>query len=252
MIAKRRIITISVVMVAVSLFAYSILFEKPEPRYAGKNLSEWLALYQWPERNGGVITEAEVAVREIGTNALPFLCEWLRYELPPWRRGLLRLATRPVEGKTLDEGKVVYGQSLILGKSSRLSDLAELGFIILNTNAAAAIPELETLMKDKNSDVAVRAIYALGAIGGAAIPVLTNALADVKQANRCRIMEAIYGVEIDSHYYRNQASTGSSLPALTQSLNDSDKEVRRQAKITLYNLARHGIAPLAFAETTEK
>lgn len=249
-IGRRAILTTTLVLIT-GAFAFNFFFEKPQPRFAGKSLSQWLELYRRPERNGGVVTEAELAVRQIGTNALPLLCEWIRYDLPAWRRGLLRLATRPVEGKTLDEGKVVYGQSLIKGKSSRLSDLAELGFIILNTNAAPAVLELETLMKDnRNLGVAVRAIYALGAIGGPAIPALTNALADIKQANRSTIIEAIYGVEIDSHYYQGDAYTGSSLPALTRSLNDSDKEVRRQAKVALYNLARHGLAPAIFADTS--
>lgn len=250
---KRRIITVSVVVVVVSFFAYNILFQRPEPRHAGKNLSEWLALYRRPERNGGVTTEAELAVRSIGTNALPFLCEWTRYELPLWRRQLLNLATQPVEGKTLDEGKIVYGRSWILGKSSRQSELAELGFIILYTNAAPAVHELEIMMKNsKKPDASLRATWALGAIGGPAIPALTNALADTKQINRCRIMEAIYGVEVDSHYYHRDAYTGACLPVLNRSLNDPDKEVRRQAKVTLYNLALHGLAPSTFAETIGK
>ena len=234
-------------------FMYNIFSEKPEPQYAGTKMSEWLALYRRPERNGGLPTEAELAVRSIGTNALPFLLEWIRYELPSWRKQLLRLATRPVEGKTLDEGKIIYGNALIRGKSARRAALAEVGFVILNTNAASAVPELETLMKNnRKPDVGLRAIYALGEIGGPAIPALTNALADVKQTNRDRIIEAIYAVEINSHYSYGDAHKGSSLPALIRALDDSDEWVRRRAYITLYNLALHNLASWTFTNAPAK
>jgi hypothetical protein len=218
-------------------FVLPLSKREPEPTHNGRTLSEWLKDYRRPERNWGMPTEAELAVRSIGTNALPFLLEWIRYELPPWRSKLLQLATRPVEGKTLDEAQIVYGQSFILGKSTRLAELAEVGFIVLTTNAASAIPELEALMKDhQNPVVRVRAIYALGEIGGPAIPALANALADINQSNRIEIIYAIFAVERNSPPYCRDTCRAACLPALTRALNDPDAEVRRQAKVTLYNI----------------
>ena len=160
----------------------------------------------------------------------------MRYELPPWRQQLLKLATRPVKGKTLDEGKIVYGQSLILGKATRLAELADLGFVILNTNAAPAIPELEAMMKDNQKpDQGLRAIYALGTIGVPAVQVLTNALADINQSHRPEIMQAFYVAREMSPPSRD-TYLSACLPALTRALDDPDAEVRRQAKVTLYNL----------------
>ena len=49
--------------------------------------------------------------------------------------------------------------------------------------------------------VGLRAICALGAIGGPAIAALTNALADTKQSNRIEIMHALCGAERESPYY---------------------------------------------------
>ena len=142
---------------------------------------------------------------------------------------------------------------LIVGNSTWLAELAELGFVILNTNAAPAIPELEALVKSNpKPDIGLRAIYALGEISGPAVPALTNALADIKQTNRDRIIEAIYAVEMNSHNYRSDTSKGACLPALTRALNDPDEWVRRQAKVTLYNLALHGVAPSTFADATGK
>ncbi len=228
------------------LFLCGLLYERPipEPHYGGKSLSEWLALYPGAGRNGGVPTEAELAVRAVGTNALPFLLTSLRYELPAWRKGLLKLATRPVEGKTLEEGKVTYGRSRIVGKNARKTTLADMGFIILGTNAVSAIPELEALMKNnRKPDNGVRAIYALGEIGGPAIAVLTNALADPKQANREDIFHALYRVELESDSFYGGKYRGACFPALLRALEDPDEEVRREARVTLYNLELHHLTP---------
>jgi hypothetical protein len=221
----------------IAAFARSASSEKPQPRYKDRQLSEWLAMCRpgdGPWDTGG---EAERAVRLIGTNALPFLLEWIRYELPPWRQTLLRFATRPVPGKTLEEGKIVYGQSRILGRSTRLAELAQLGFVILNTNAIPAIPDLERLMKaNQRPVVGSRAIYALGDIGGPAITALTNALADTEQSNRIEIMHALCSAERASPYYYGGAYDGAALPALTQALKDPDSSIRRQASVTIYNI----------------
>jgi len=230
-------IAASAALVSTLAVVLPLLNPEPEPSYNGRTLSEWLKMSRRPAVTEGFPGEATLAVRSIGTNALPFLLKWIRYELPPWREKLLTLATRPVAGKTLSEGKVVYGNSLILGKSTRLAKLAELGFVILNTNAVSAIPDLEALMKGNQSPVVRRrAIYALGEIGGPSIPALTNALADIKQPNRCEIIEAIYAVERMSPARYSNIYRGACLPALTWALNDPDTWVRRQATITLYNL----------------
>jgi hypothetical protein len=242
---KGRTIVIAfsvLIVLALVAFACALLSRKsiPEPSYAGENLSEWLAGYERPERNGGVPTAAERAVRSIGTNALPCLLEWIRYELPPWRQALLKVATWPVPGKSLDEGKVVYGKSSIEGKSLRKAEQAYFGFVILNTNAISAIPELEALMNNNQKPtVGLRAIYALSEIGIPAIPVLTNALANINQSNRIDIIYAIYAVERNCRFYDRDRCHAACLPALTRALKDPDAEVRRQAESTLYNLAPH-------------
>jgi hypothetical protein len=167
------------------------------------------------------------------------LLEWIRYELPPWRQALLKVATWPVPGKSLDEGKVVYGKSSIEGKSLRRAKQAQVGFAILYTNAVSAIPELEALMKNNRKPIAGRrAIYALSEIGVPAIPALTNALANINQINRLDIIYAIYAVERNCRSYDH----GRSFPALIRAVNDSDPDLRRQATITLYNLAPHTLS----------
>lgn len=227
----------TLVVIVTLVIVFPTLRHESEPSYNGRTLSEWLKDYRRPERNGSLPTEAEFAVRAIGTNALPVLLQWNGYELPWWRKTLLALTTWPVEGKTSGEGEIIYGRSLILGESTQRAQLAEVGFIILNTNAAPVIPNLEAMMKNGRSEaVRLRAIYALGEIGRPGIPALTNALADIKQPNRCEIIEAIYGVERMSLFCANDIYRGSSLPALTRARNDPDIWVRKQADSALYNL----------------
>jgi hypothetical protein len=258
---RKWLLTIAAGAVLVSALAMvgllGVFSRDNEPRYQGKSLSEWMEIYRMAPVLSGSRTEpagtkaervaafrarearvaatraeAELAVRSIGTNALPCLLAWFRYELPSWRNGLLMLATwRYGEGK-----KVVFSRSLIIGPTARKAEWAGLGFVILNTNAAPAIPELEAMMKENQKpDRGLRAIYALGAIGVPAFRVLTNALADTNQTHRCEIMSAFHVVREISSPSRD-AYLGACLPALNRALDDADAEVRRQAKVSLYNI----------------
>jgi len=250
---------LTLVVLMIAALAYALVSEKPipEPRHQGRILSEWMKIYRMAPmlsdsrtepantkaervaafrareaRVAATRAEAELAVRSIGTNALPCLLAWFRYELPSWCKGLLTLATwRYGEGK-----KVVFSRSLIIGPTARKAEWAGLEFVILNTNAAPAIPELEAMMKDNQKpDRGLRAIYALGAIGVPAVRVLTNALADKNQNHRCEIMQAFYVVRDMSPSFRD-TYLGACMPALTRALDDPDADVRRQAKVSLYNI----------------
>jgi hypothetical protein len=249
---KRRTIVIAVTVLVVATVAYTILHEEPrqpEPRYHDTPLSEWLSVYHAPTSPGDPPSAADIAVRSIGTNALPYLLEWIRFELPPWRQALLRLTTWSYG----EDKKVVLFKSTIEGESPPRAEKAICGFAMLNTNAVSAIPELEALMKNNRKPaVALRAIWALGEIGGPAILALTNALADTNQSHRSRIIEAIYGLEMRSPYYYGDTYKGASLPALTRTLNDPDEWMRREAHGALYNLALNNLAPWTFTNARAK
>ena len=54
-------------------------FYRPEPAYNGKRLTAWAQQYgsnHW-SGNRGPAEEAEFAIRQIGTNGIPFLLEWI-------------------------------------------------------------------------------------------------------------------------------------------------------------------------------
>jgi hypothetical protein len=47
-------------------------FQLREPEYAGRSLSSWLSIHQYPAKY-----QAEIAIKHIGTNAFPVLIGWL-------------------------------------------------------------------------------------------------------------------------------------------------------------------------------
>src|SRR5580765_1343386 len=78
--------------------------DSAEPVYKGRKLSEWVMELP-PEPTTYGRSEAEVALREIGTNALPYLLKWISYEPAPWRLKIYEIA-----GKVLTRGPNVLFQ----------------------------------------------------------------------------------------------------------------------------------------------
>src|SRR6185295_13786004 len=74
---RKRVILTSIALIAVGVGAYYPL-RQVEPVYNEKRLTEWIDQYaeQWPNvymssRDAALCTEAQKAIRKIGTNALP-------------------------------------------------------------------------------------------------------------------------------------------------------------------------------------
>src|SRR5438067_375813 len=65
-----------------ALMACILLAGSGEPRSHGHSLSYWLDHYttRATEEDRRLANQAQAAIREIGTNALPTLLAWLRYE----------------------------------------------------------------------------------------------------------------------------------------------------------------------------
>src|SRR5438067_887588 len=105
-----------------------------EPRYRGKSLTKWLQLYQKADKGTSEERQAGMAVRTIGTNALPYLTEWIVSE--------------------------------DLEKQFKAKD----GFQILGSAAAPAIPSLGKMLTSTNEVVSFEATQSLGHIGAPALP----------------------------------------------------------------------------------
>jgi hypothetical protein len=61
-----------------------------EPRVDGRLLSEWLALQSSPAAHYSSEDQAHQALKQMGTNALPFLIRWIKAEPTPWCLKLAR------------------------------------------------------------------------------------------------------------------------------------------------------------------
>ena len=58
-----------------------------EPEYQGKKLSEWVTFHSHGSKVAPNNPDfAASAIRNIGTNAVPWLVRWIAYEPPPWAR----------------------------------------------------------------------------------------------------------------------------------------------------------------------
>lgn len=212
---KWPAILIALASVALLVGLAAILTQEREPHYNGRSLSSWLKTYDAlvMTQDSPEFAESEAAVRQIGTNAIPHLLNWIRDEPAPWRRTVRRAIPYPVADTRL--------VSFLLEGSDK-QGAASSGFIILGTNAASAIPALLPLIKDTTHPrTAKRAIASLSFLGPAAFPALTNSLADRSQPFRTTI--AIYL----GAFMAPDVGTNTVLPPLNAALNDPDPEVQR-------------------------
>lgn len=115
---------------------------------------------------------AETAIREIGTNGLPALLVWLRYEPSQTKTNImdfLKRMRRTAYGRWIPP-QLTYENG---------PPPAHVGFYVLGPEAAPAIPELTQMANDtQHPRPAVRAMMALSAIGPAALPAVEARLAN--------------------------------------------------------------------------
>jgi len=164
---RRRLFLTVIACLAAVCVAVFVWPSEPEPVYQGRRLSSWL-LDSGPFPSGHEQGAGE-AIRQMGTNSLPCLLRWLRYERPAWRDYALA---------TYDKLPGAFQQqaikdSLVGGRAQKLSDAALWTFQLLGSDAAPAVPELTRMLKDPTkSALAGRVMYCLGGIGEPARPAL--------------------------------------------------------------------------------
>ena len=156
---KRVQIALAVLLVAMAGVIVLRVREPTEPVYQGKRLSVWLVQYyrSWLENDDGSLgaeQNAQRAVEMAGTNAIPTLLEMLRQSDSPLERRVMDLAQRQRFIK-------VHFTPAEMRNSG-----AWLGFWILGSNAAGAVPALMGIYDRKISWWSqLYAVQSLGAIG---------------------------------------------------------------------------------------
>ena len=164
-----------------------------EPNYRGKPLGEWL---KTRDREGKFSTDAEEALRHMGTNALPALLERLVYVQPPF--GL---------------------------RAPQVNIEAVRAFIVMGEQALPVLPRLQTLMDSTNADTALYAMLASCGTGSNAVPILIKGLTSRFPAVRGEA--AHYLTEGPGAQFSDQRKQA--IPLIVKLLDDSDENVRGNA-----------------------
>jgi hypothetical protein len=154
-----------------------------EPSYNGKPLSEWLLALEEGHTGSGERVEAsdaQAAIRQIGTNGIPVLVDLIRvYDKWSAKKVLSKLNNKDLTAYFKQDEN--FDSSL-----KNLRELGLNGFSILGTNAESAAPQITKALS--YSDEAARALTLIGPKGFSA---LTNAINDSNASVRDAIIRAL-------------------------------------------------------------
>jgi HEAT repeat protein len=176
---------------AVLVFVLALWLRPREPVYQGKTVSYWVEQL-WADDSG----PAQIAVREIGPNAAPFILAKVRRDnsrsqqlyrviWPVLPAKLQQRFSRP-KSKTHQGRQIAYGWL---------------------QSWQAAVPDLTIALRDRNSDVRAVAAHALGSMGeeaSSAIPGLIRLLRD----SDGMVREEAVGALVNMGSRRRQAVQG--------------------------------------------
>jgi HEAT repeat protein len=157
-----------------------------EPHYQGHPLSYWVLRDDVYHEASGERRQAEQAIRQTGTNALPLLMKWIQHERPAWRSKAIELARRLPTWAIANWIENSRSETLANNSSDALAALGE--------QATPILPELLRLLANNPtmSSTALRINSVLPAIGTNALPALISAIEDPAfSANRGYVLMAI-------------------------------------------------------------
>jgi hypothetical protein len=194
---RRRVIYLAAALAVLAGLVGWVLLrpggEPDEPRYEGRTLTWWLGEYTNPFRRvhsvqqlrsfdfESVYRETSRAVKAMGTNAIPVLLRYLQAKDSKYKSGWLMVA-----------GGLRRGNSYT---ASEKNHMAQAGFMILQKDAAPAVPGLITLTQHKDPDVRFRALQCLLFIIPAdyekLVPVILRFAHDPDPGNRSRAADTM-------------------------------------------------------------
>ena len=219
---RKKWIAATVAMIAL-VGCFIVFSGAKEPRFAGRSLTYWAARLNQPE--------AQRALTAIGTNALPFLIEWLdeeptRFDVWTWRiNNRLPTSLRP--------------NPWPFGTRKYIAEQA-LGF--LGTNAIPAIPALIRTFDWKWAGGAPAfGQVALSEIGPAAIPALMKALEEDPERGYDVVITLLYMSEPNWQGPRTTQDLLDMVAAANQLSEHSDVDVRVEVGSRLLWLDREEI-----------
>jgi HEAT repeat protein len=218
-VRKHRKLVTALVGFAAAALLIALLARDRQPTYQGQRLSALLEIYGSHPDDPQVAANAENALRHIGTNAIPFLLQWISYEPSPLRTKLDSLIE-----KVPDRWRPRWMDS----PGSRSFDAA-VAFAVLGAAGSNAIPHLtKQAVTATNEQGTQRATIALSGIGPQALPALLEMTTNSHTMIRYFAIAAISTLG---------QSASPALPRLIKSLDDPQVEVSCCAADALGRLA---------------
>jgi HEAT repeat protein len=209
---KRRkfILPLFALLALAMLVAFVVLRQPPvrEPVYQGRPLRAWLEEF---DSSSGTTNyaAAQEAIRQMGTNALPFLIPYLRAKDPPFYEQTLRLKAK----LHLLRGKIDYA---VFWHRRAATACGELG--------PAGAPAFDAMTEAANDEHAASDVTAaLSRMFPDSAPVLTNILATGNITARCRAADGLTSA------FSHPTIEEMGRTALLNALRDPDAGVRATA-----------------------
>jgi len=164
-----------------------------EPVYHGKTLSAWAQQYgsnNWRGGGASAAREAETAIRQIGTNSIPFLLDLMRVSDSAWKKNLRARFPRNW-----------HERLRLKDTADEVRRIGAHGLAALGTNAppstVQALIEIATHHPDEDGRyIAVFALRTLGVAAESAIPFFIQCLTNTESTIRD---EAAMGLGCMSH-----------------------------------------------------
>src|SRR5262245_12543789 len=166
MMRTRRKFAWIFISCGIALVLLLTLWPEREPKYKGRSLSQWIATLDGSDPEIST-HEAELAIRSIGTNGIPFYVKWFQYKEPPWRIRLAAQAAR-LPGKFGDTA-----ENFVRGHARRRQETAIAALFILGPDAKPVLPFLTQQLAGPSAE---RAIWVIGYMGDVGLPTILTVL----------------------------------------------------------------------------
>jgi hypothetical protein len=232
---KKRFIllsALSVMLLAACLILWPERFPESagEPTYHGRCLSDWVV-----DLNGRTLAfnqaaltaQATKAIRHIGTNATPFLTQYLLYQPPRWRIQMIRFKARMgwrLGNDWSRENPVIHKK--ILRSYGALNALT-----LLPSKDPPVMAALTCLLESQPDQLQVcQAVELLSRFGRPALPAWHRALTSPNPSVRLQATQNIA---------RLGAEAAPLMPTLRWLLQDRDYAIRAEATNSMRQIAPH-------------
>jgi len=226
-----------------------------EPAYHGHRLGYWVDMYgkSYPDQRNPEDVEALTA---IGTNALPYLINWIRSTdaKPSHGRQSASLIFRRLPKSIVPDFLISWAdEHSFYGRESQRAGSAAVTFLLLGTNAIPSIPDLKAILANPTNGYAcVEAERALTRIGPEGFAAVLEVIAIPGLPQRGALMQGdamhphlappsgMIPGQADPNYRLNSKRAA---PVLLKCLEDNDFHVQHLAVMLLSNSDPDSMVP---------